>query len=78
MKALLRILALAGKEERIVHWMRRVAELEGIGVCPETAVCFDCLARLRSEGRVREDEEIVVFNTGAGWLYRDPGGLPPV
>src|SRR5262249_46222443 len=53
--------AVAGNEESIVHWMRRVAELEGIGICPETAVCFDCLARLRSEGRLREDDEIVVF-----------------
>lgn len=71
-------LAVAGKEESIVPWMRRVAELEGIGICPETAVCFDCLARLKSEGQVREDEEVVVFNTGAAQKYPDavPFELP--
>src|SRR5207249_4561374 len=35
--------AIAGHEERIVEWMRRVAASEGIAICPETAGCFDCL-----------------------------------
>lgn len=62
-------LAVAGREDRIVPWMRRVASLEGIAICPETAVCFDCLARLVAEGKVRRDEEVVVFNTGAAQKY---------
>ena len=24
------------------------------------------------------DDQILSFNTGAGWLYREPGDLPPV
>src|SRR4029077_20807951 len=32
--------AVAGREESIVEWMRRVTSAEGIGICPETAVCF--------------------------------------
>src|SRR5690348_4693893 len=44
--------AVAGREGRIVEWMRRVTNLEGIAVCPEAAVCFDCLERLRAEGKV--------------------------
>src|SRR5947209_13323547 len=56
--------AVAGREGRIVEWMRRVAAAEGIGICPETAVCFDCLERLRAEGKVLPEDEIVVFNTG--------------
>jgi threonine synthase len=62
-------LAVAGHEERIIEWMGRVASLEGIAICPETAVCFDCLERLLAENRIKPDEEIVVFNTGAAQKY---------
>jgi threonine synthase len=61
--------AVAGREERIVPWMQRVAASEGIGICPETAVCFDVLEQLVAGGRVSPDEEIVVFNTGAAQKY---------
>ncbi len=61
--------AVAGAEERIVHWMQRVSRLEGIAICPETAVCFDVLQRLRQDGRVGEADEVVVFNTGAAQKY---------
>src|SRR5437870_5200542 len=57
--------AVAGSESRILEWMKRVASTEGIGICPETAVCFDCLEMLRADGRIRPDEQVVVFNTGA-------------
>jgi threonine synthase len=61
--------ALTGSEERIVEWMRRGAGLEGISICPETAVCLDVLETLVKTGQVRADEEIVVFNTGASQKY---------
>jgi threonine synthase len=61
--------AIAGVEERIVHWMKRVAAAEGIAICPETAVCFDCLEQLQTQGLVSADEEIIVFNTGAAQKY---------
>src|SRR5205823_3409589 len=62
-------LALAGREDSILDWMRRVAALEGVAICPETAVCFDCLARLRETGQVKEEEQVIVFNTGAAQKY---------
>src|SRR5207244_524746 len=31
--------AVAGREGRIVEWMRRAMSLEGISLCPESAVC---------------------------------------
>ncbi len=70
--------ALAGKETRIVSWMRRVASAEGIAICPETAVCFDCLERLLQEGKIGRDDEIVIFNTGAAQKYPEavPLNLP--
>ncbi len=66
--------AVAGREERIVEWMRRAAGLEGVTICPETAVCLDCLERLAAAGQVRPDEEVVVFNTGAAQKY--PEAVP--
>ena len=61
--------AVAGRETTIVSWMRKVASLEGIAICPETAVCFDALEKLLQAGRIGRDEEIVVFNTGAAQKY---------
>ena len=55
-------------------WMRRVSSLEGIAICPETAICFDALEQLVKDGRVGRDEEIVVFNTGAAQKY--PEAVP--
>ena len=71
-------LAVAGREERIPEWMRRVASREGIAICPETAVCFDCLETLVKAGRIGPDEEVVVFNTGAAQKYPEvvPLDLP--
>jgi threonine synthase len=61
--------AVAGREESIVPWMRRVASAEGIAICPETAVCFDVLEQLVRAGKVGRDDEILVFNTGAAQKY---------
>jgi threonine synthase len=66
--------AVAGREGRIGEWMRRVAGLEGVAICPETAVCFDCLEQLRAARTIQPDEEVVVFNTGAAQKY--PEVLP--
>jgi threonine synthase len=70
--------AIAGREGRIVEWMRRGISLEGISLCPETAVCLDCLEQLVASGGVRRDEEVVVFNTGAAQKYPEavPLNLP--
>jgi threonine synthase len=61
--------AVAGREERIVEWMRRGMSMEGISICPETAVCLDCLESLIAAKRILPDEEVVVFNTGAAQKY---------
>jgi threonine synthase len=66
--------ALAGRETHIIPWMRRVASAEGIAICPETAVCFDCLERLVQDGKIGRDDEIIVFNTGAAQKY--PEAVP--
>ncbi len=72
--------ALCGREERIVEWMRRAMSLEGISLCPESAVCLDALEALVADGRVRREEQVVVFNTGAAQKYPEavPLSLPRV
>ena len=72
--------AIAGREERIAAWMARVAATEGICICPETAVCFDCIEQLTRQGDIHPHEVIVVFNTGAAQKYPDilPLDLPRI
>jgi threonine synthase len=72
--------AVAGREGRIVEWMKRAARSEGVSLCPESAVCLDCLERLAEEGKISVDEEVVVFNTGAAQKYPEvvPLELPRV
>ncbi len=72
--------AVAGAEARIGQWMRRASAAEGIGICPETAVCFDVLERMVKAGEVRPDERVVVFNTGAAAKYLEalPIELPAI
>jgi threonine synthase len=72
--------ALTGREERIVEWMRRCMSLEGISLCPEAAVCLDCLETLVGQGKIGRDEEVVVFNTGAAQKYPEavPLNLPRI
>jgi threonine synthase len=70
--------AISGKEDRIGEWMRRACSAEGISVCPETAVCFDCLEQLVARGAIQRTERVVVFNTGAAQKYPEtvPLDLP--
>lgn len=71
-------LALNGREGRIVEWMKRAMSREGISLCPETAICLDCLETLIQQGHIRRDERVVVFNTGAAQKYLEcvPLNLP--
>jgi threonine synthase len=61
--------AVAGREGRIVEWVQTAMSLEGISLCPESAVCLDCLETLVCQGKIKPDEEVVVFNTGAVQKY---------
>jgi threonine synthase len=58
-----------GREDRIGDWMRLGMSLEGISVCPEAAVCLDCLDTMVGAGQIHPDEDVVVFNTGAAQKY---------
>jgi threonine synthase len=72
--------ARVGREAKIAEWMVRASSAEGIGICPETAVCFDVLDQMVNAGEVQADEKVVVFNTGAAPKYLEamPVVLPPI
>ncbi len=61
--------AMAGDESCLRPRMRQAAALEGISLCPESAVCLEVLQRAVLEGHVGADETVVVFNTGAAQKY---------
>jgi threonine synthase len=61
--------ALAVPEATIAPWMKKANSLEGLAICPETAVCFSALEILLARGEIQPHERIVVFNTGAAQKY---------
>lgn len=61
--------AVAVPEERIAPWMKKSISLEGLAICPETAVCLGALEMLLARGEIKPHERIVVFNTGAAQKY---------
>jgi threonine synthase len=62
-------LALATPEADIPKWMRVASASEGIALCPEAAVCLGALEILLRAGKIRPDERILIFNTGAAQKY---------
>jgi threonine synthase len=54
------------------------AREEGIDLSPEGGAALAAAGALRERGDLAPDERVVAFNTGAGWLYREPPGLPLV
>ncbi|MEO7235238.1 MAG: threonine synthase [Lapillicoccus sp.] len=63
--------AVAVSDEDIVAEVRAVTTAEGLFVCPEGAACFVAARRLREEGWLAADDEVVVLNTGTGLVYPD-------
>jgi len=49
---------------------RDLQTLEGIDACPEGGAALAGLLELEARGAIQRDDQVVLFNTGAGWLYR--------
>ena len=62
--------AIAISDEELTRVADRVAADEGIDVCPEGGAAVAALEHLVRDGIISANESVVVFNTGAGWLYR--------
>ncbi len=61
--------ARSAREDELDSWMKRACSLEGISLCPESAVCLGVLADLVEQGKIECSERVVVFNTGAAQKY---------
>jgi threonine synthase len=68
--------AVAVDDERLGDLERRLAHAEGIDLSPEGAATVAAAIDLRQRGALSHDDRILLYNTGAGWLYRDPARLP--
>ncbi|WP_079525267.1 threonine synthase [Halobacillus hunanensis] len=63
--------AIAVEEEEILKELKQVAKLEGSFVCPEGAAAFLAARQLREQNWIKQEESVVVLNTGAGIKYPD-------
>jgi threonine synthase len=61
--------AVAVTDEELLNAAREIGALEGLFVAPEGAACLPALRKLMSDGQIQKDEQIVLFNTGAGVKY---------
>ncbi len=53
-------------DREIVAAMRQLADRHGVSASPEGAAPYAALARLAREGRVRQGEHVLLYNTGSG------------
>lgn len=62
--------AASAPEDEIRSATRRLSELSGIDAAPEGGCAVAVTAKLVREGKIRESDEVVIYNTGSGASYR--------
>jgi len=63
--------AVAVDDHDILHAQAQLAANEGIFTCPEGAATLAAAVRLEKDGWIKQDEEVLLLNTGAGLKYPD-------
>ncbi|WP_101846869.1 threonine synthase [Halobacillus sp. Marseille-P3879] len=63
--------AIAVTDEELLEEQQKIARHEGAFVCPEGAASFLAARKLREDNWIKENEQVVVLNTGAGIKYPD-------
>src|SRR5437868_7705212 len=66
--------AVAVTDEELIAATREVGAAEGLFCAPEGAACLPALKKLLAAGQVKQDERVVLFNTGAGVKYLESYG----
>jgi threonine synthase len=61
--------AIAIDDDEMIRITREVGGAEGLFVAPEGGACFAALRSLIDCGKIKVDEQVVVFNTGSGIKY---------
>jgi threonine synthase len=67
--------AIAVSDDAILAELGNLAAAEGTWICPEGAACLAATRALRESGWIRQDERVVVLNTGAGLKYPETVGV---
>ena len=62
--------AMAVGEDALTASARKLQTVEGIDAAPEGGAALAGAVALKRQGAISADDQVVVFNTGAGWLYR--------
>ncbi|MEZ4456323.1 MAG: hypothetical protein R2882_07215 [Gemmatimonadales bacterium] len=62
--------AVAVSDARLMEEANRGTAREGIDFSPEGRAALAAAVALRDAGTIGADDQIIAFNTGAGWLYR--------
>ncbi len=61
--------AIAVSDEELLNAVKEIGASEGLFVAPEGAACLPALRELVEQDFVKENETVVIFNTGAGVKY---------
>lgn len=61
--------AVAVLDDEILHWQKKLAEMEGILASPESCATVAALSHLVEKKWIEPDEEVVLFSTGSGLKY---------
>jgi threonine synthase len=70
--------AVAVPDDALTRTASEATRDTGIDFSPEGGAALEGVRLLAASGALGTGDRVVVFNTGAGWLYRDPKDLPPV
>lgn len=68
--------AVAVSDAALVEEAATGTRLEGIDFAPEGGAAIAAARALAKAGVLLREQTVVLFNTGAGWLYRDTAELP--
>jgi threonine synthase len=63
--------AVAVNDAELSRRATEISRLEGLDLSPEGGASLAAAAQLLQAGAIKASEDVVLFNTGAGWLYRE-------
>jgi threonine synthase len=63
--------AVAVSDDELSRRATEISRLEGLDLSPEGGASLAAAVRLLESGAIKASEHVVLFNTGAGWLYRE-------
>lgn len=61
--------AVTVSDEEMLRGIKEIAEMEGLFVAPEGAAVWEALKKLKAQGWVGSEEQVVLLNTGSAYKY---------